>query len=105
MITSKYKLGYNKTHLIKYKNYSFDKIKNKLYKNQKQIFMTRKELLLLSLLFKNQGLIVRYHILDKIVWYNSDVTDNARRTFIYRLKTKFNDLNIKIERNLGVGLF
>jgi DNA-binding response OmpR family regulator len=89
----------------KYKNYLFDKHENKLYdKNKKEISLTKKEILLLSLLFNNQNSIITYNVIDSTVWKDNFVSDSTRRIFLHRFKNKFKDFNLNTEQNIGIKL-
>lgn len=90
---------------ISYGSYIFDKKNNSLLKDGENILLSKKEKLFISLLFYNLNRIISYEIIDTTVWQDEMVSDNTRRTFLYRLKNKFQDIDIKIEKNIGIGLF
>ncbi len=86
-------------------NYIFDKKENILYKDNIPVILTKKEHLFMMLLFNNINMIISYEVIDETVWHDTLVADNARRTFIYRFKTKLPHLHVKIEKGIGVGVF
>ena len=68
--------------------YQFDKSRRVLVKEGKTIFLTKKELLFISVLVKNLGVFVLHDEIKKSVWTNKKVTDSAIRTFIKRVREK-----------------
>jgi len=82
--------------------YSFDCYKNILYKNGNIITLTKKERLFFSLFFHNLDVVLPYNILDEILWTNTNVHNNTRRTFLYRIRKRFPGLDFKIIRNVGI---
>jgi len=87
-----------------YNDYRFCSVDEKLYLKDKLIVLSEKETLFFNLIFSNLNNIVLYDTLDKTVWTNNYVSDNTRRTFIYRIRKKFTNLNLTIEKNLGIKL-
>ncbi len=90
---------------ICYKDYYLDRNNLNFYKNNKQIKLSKKEELFICLLFHSFDTIILYSVIDLTIWHDCAVSDNTRRTFFYRFRNKFEDLNIKIEKNIGIGLF
>lgn len=86
-------------------DYVFYKKENILYKDKAPVILTKKESLFMMLLFNNINMIISYEVIDETVWHDTFVADNARRTFIYRFKTKLPNLHVKIEKGIGVGVF
>lgn len=97
----KFHLGAENNDLI-YKNYVFNKENHLLLKNGIEIELSKKEQLFVGLLFTNKNNPISYEVLDKTLWFDKCVSDNARRTFIYRFKHKFDDFEINIEKNVGL---
>lgn len=90
--------------LIKYKGYEYNPNKKELLYNNELVELTKKESLFISLIFTHIDSIVNYETIDKTVWFDQFVSDNTRRTFIYRVKNKLPQLNLKLEKNVGIGL-
>ncbi len=84
--------------------YRFDVDKNILYKQNQPVTLTKKEQLFLSLFFHNLGTIIPYSVIDEVIWKNNSVNDNTRRTFIYRIKKRFPDIDFKTINNTGIIL-
>ena len=81
--------------------YQFDKSKRVLIKDGKTIFLTKKELLFISILVKNLGVFALHEEIKKYVWTNKKVTDSAIRTFIKRVREKTDKEFIKNIPGLG----
>lgn len=81
--------------------YQFDKSRRVLVKEGKTIFLTKKELLFISVLVKNLGVFVLHDDIKKDVWTNKKVTDSAIRTFIKRVREKTDKEFIKNIPGLG----
>lgn len=81
--------------------YQFDKNRRVLVKDGKTIFLTKKELLFISILVKNLGVFVLHDEIKKYVWTNKKVTDSAIRTFIKRVREKTDKDFIKNIPGLG----
>ncbi len=101
----KYELINKVDNFITLNDYKFDKTKNKLLKDNKEVKLTKKEQLFVSLMFNSKGNIVPYSIIDETLWQDRAVNDNARRTFIYRVKSKLVGLEFHIENSIGIALF
>lgn len=82
-------------------DYQFDKSKRVLIKKGETIFLTKKELLFISVLVKNLGVFVLHEEIKKYVWTNKKVTDSAIRTFIKRVREKTDKEFIKNIPGLG----
>lgn len=81
--------------------YQFDKNRRVLVKEGETIFLTKKELLFISILVKNLGVFVLHDEIKKHVWTNKKVTDSAIRTFIKRVREKTDKDFIKNIPGLG----
>lgn len=81
--------------------YQFDKSRRVLVKEGQTIFLTKKELLFISVLVKNLGVFVLHEDIKKSVWTNKKVTDSAIRTFIKRVREKTDKDFIKNIPGLG----
>jgi len=81
--------------------YQFDKNRRVLVKEGVTIFLTKKELLFISVLVKNLGVFVLHDEIKKSVWTNKKVTDSAIRTFIKRVREKTDKEFIKNIPGLG----
>lgn len=81
--------------------YGFDKNKRVLIKDGKTIFLTKKELLFISVLVQHLGVFVLHDEIKKYVWTNKKVTDSAIRTFIKRVREKTDKEFIKNIPGLG----
>jgi|TARA_B100001093_G_scaffold290414_1_gene277303 hypothetical protein len=80
-----------KNSSIKIKNYSLDKNKKKLSKNNSFIILTEKEIQLLELFLNNTSSISKKEILSKVWHYSFDADTHTVETHIYRLRKKIND--------------
>ena len=81
--------------------YQFDKNRRVLVKDGKTIFLTKKELLFISVLVKNLGVFVLHDEIKRHVWINKKVTDSAIRTFIKGVREKTDKEFIKNIPGLG----
>ncbi len=99
----KYNLNSNDNNIV-YKNYIYCFKENKLFYNDIEVDLTKKEKVLVHLLFTNINKIITYDTLENIIWQNNYVLENTRRNLIYRFKKKNPDLNILIEKNVGISL-
>ena len=81
--------------------YQFDKNRRVLVKDGKTIFLTKKELLFISVLVKDLGVFVLHDEIKRHVWINKKVTDSAIRTFIKRVREKTDKEFIKNIPGLG----
>lgn len=82
--------------------YLFDMEEQCLYKDAKHIKLSEKEKKFFQLVFNNLGSIITYEMIDEVVWSHEPVSDNTRRTFIYRVKQKFPDLEIQTVKDMGI---
>ncbi|WP_324171558.1 response regulator [Sulfurimonas sp.] len=104
LTVAKYKLTMNKDNIIKINGYDFDKTNNKLFKDKQEIKLTKKEQLFIALIFNSKGSVVPYTVIDEVIWQGKLVTDNTRRTFLYRIKHKLVNLEFCVQKSLGILL-
>ncbi|MDQ7062528.1 MAG: response regulator [Sulfurimonas sp.] len=91
----------NNESIIKLGNYEFN-IEYKILKQEDQIIkLTEKELLLVSILFKNIGNIVSKERIDEYVYKNTLSSDDSLRRLVSRTREKIIGLNIKAEPKQG----
>ncbi len=101
----KYNLSLSQNSTITINKYTYNKITKELQYENEIINLTKKEHLFIALFTTNLNAIIPYNIIDKTVWYKDFVSENTRRTFIYRIKNKLKGLDFRIEKNIGIGLF
>lgn len=82
--------------------YIFDMEEQSLYKDAKHIKLSEKEKKFFQLVFNNLRSIITYEMIDEVVWSHEPVSDNTRRTFIYRVKQKFQDLEMQTIKDMGI---
>lgn len=70
------------------KGYIYNQKSKVLQHEDKQISLTKKEISFLELLFKNGERITSYEELQRVVWYDTIMTDNALRSLIRNLRKK-----------------
>ena len=58
--------------------------------------LTKKELEVLDILYKNINKNISYEYLKDIVWINKDISDSTVQNVVSRLKKKLDDINIEI---------
>ena len=80
-----------KNSSIKIKNYSLNKNKKKLFKNDNFIILTEKEIQLLELFLNSDTSISKNEILSQVWHYSSNTDTHTVETHIYRLRKKIND--------------
>ena len=102
---SKFELLKDDINIIQIQDYEYNKITKELIYKNTQIKLTKKEQLFVSLMFSNVNTIVPYEIIDQSVWQNSYVVDYNRRTFLSRIRSKLINLDIHVEKNIGIGIF
>ena len=69
-------------------DYEYDWNQKLLLHKKNLIPITKKEILFLELLFKNKQNITSYEELQRVVWQDSVMTDNALRSLIRGLRKK-----------------
>lgn len=87
------------------KNHSFDKKDKKLFYQDKEVRLTKKENIFISILIKNLNEYVSYELLESLIWYDEIIVDSSKRTFYSRVRQKFPELSFKTQRALGIGVF
>lgn len=102
---SKFELLKDDINIIQIQDYEYNKMTKELIYKNTQIKLTKKEQLFVSLMFSNVNTIVPYEIIDQSVWQNSYVIDYNRRTFLSRIRSKLINLDIHVEKNIGIGIF
>lgn len=85
-------------------NYRFDTEEKILMQDGKKIKLTEKEKKFFQLAVNNPESIITYDIIDQVVWSHEPVSENTRRTFIYRVKHKFPDLNFQTIKDMGIKI-
>ena len=70
------------------KPYFFDLNKNILYNEHKNVKLTKKELLLVTLLIKNRDKITPKEEIKEYIWNDKDTHDTLLRTLVKRLRIK-----------------
>jgi DNA-binding response OmpR family regulator len=70
------------------KSYFYDLNKNILYFKDKEIKLTKKELLFVTLLIKNRNKITSKEDIKKHIWNNKDADDTLLRTLVKRIRVK-----------------
>jgi len=84
--------------------YTHDIHLNKIYYNEKEIFLTSYEKRLFLLLFYKKGIVSTHEEIDEVVWADMFVSNDKRRQLLHRLKKKLPYDSIKVERGLGYKL-
>lgn len=93
--------NHNLMELEKDKDYKYDYEKKELRYKEEDIILNRKEILFFELLILNQDRVVKYEEIERHVWSDDFMTDNAIRSLIRNLRKK---LPTDILYNLsGVG--
>jgi DNA-binding response OmpR family regulator len=78
-------------------NLVLDKVKQTLFKNEKEVLLTKKEYCLIELFMSRQNVILtRAQILEKVWDINRDPFSNTIETHILNLRKKIGDKNKKI---------
>lgn len=82
--------------------YIFDLQENRLYKDASIIRLSGKEERFFILVFNQLDSVIHYSMLDQAIWNGEYVSDNTRRTFLYRIKQKFPDLPVQTIKDVGI---
>lgn len=83
----------NQNDVIKYKDIEVNTRKSVITKDNKEIVLTKNEMLILSYLLLNRGKIVSRDELMTDLWNNNEfINDNALTVNISRLRTKLKDI-------------
>lgn len=99
----KYNLLYKQRVFLN--DYSFDKLKGKVFYKNSEIALTKKELKLFELLFFYKNSYISYTLIKEKLWDDEFVSDTAIRIIISRFKKKLEYLDIKLKWGEGIGLF
>ncbi len=83
---------------------SYDRKRGVVLKNEEEIFLTKKELLLLELLVRNRGKIVPFETIDFEIWPEMVISESTRRSLIHRLRQKCCKDAIRTMSGIGVVL-
>jgi DNA-binding response OmpR family regulator len=90
-----------KSSLVKFGNLIIDTNNFEIKKNNKKIYLTRKEFTLLNLLIENIGKVVSRGTIMELVWDSSvDPFSNTIETHIRNIRNKIGDLNKNIIVNI-----
>lgn len=85
-------------------SYDYCPIHQTFYRNEEVIELTQKEKSFLEALIRANGAIVSYDHLSEMIWYGEEVSDEARRQLVYRLKHKLPDFPLKLVKGIGYKL-
>ena len=86
------------------KDYKYDFINHILYNNEKEIELTKKEILFLELFSKNLHHVATYEELEEYVWEGEDTNLVNIRAMIKRLRKKIPAESIVIVKGMGYSL-
>lgn len=92
--------------IISYKELSINTKKGIIKKEEKEVVLTKNEIIILNYLLMNQNRIVKRDELMTDLWNNNEyINDNALTVNISRLRAKLNELgyNDAIETRKGIG--
>ena len=92
--------------IISYKGLSINTKKGIIKKEEKEVILTKNEMIILNYLLMNQNRIVKRDELMTDLWNNNEyINDNALTVNISRLRAKLNELgyNDAIETRKGIG--
>ena len=84
--------------------YKYDFDKKAIYENEQEIFLTKNESLLLTLLVSSDEEIISNEAVNYAIWKNSEGSDLSRRQLIHRLKTKLPNLEVFSVKGVGIGI-
>ena len=91
--------------LLEFDNdYKYDFINHILYHNEKEIELTKKEILFLELFSKNLHHVATYEELEEYVWEGEDTNLVNIRAMIKRLRKKIPSESIVIVKGMGYSL-
>ena len=85
------KKKFSKNSSIKIKKYQLDKNEKKLFKEDKYVILTEKEIKLLELFLMNSKPVTKDYILEQVWNYSSEADTHTVETHIYRLRKKINE--------------
>jgi len=81
--------------------YNYDMKKERLFKDDREVTLNKKEQSFLYLLVKNAGEITSNEMIKNYVWNDKDVCDNTLRTTIKKLRDKLDSNFIQNLRGIG----
>ena len=87
------------TNDLKYSFYS-----KELYENSNSIKLTKKEIDFIELLLKHYNTVVQYHIIQRDIWEEKQMSDAALKNFVFRLRKKVKNSFISTVANVGYKL-
>mgnify|MGYP001260902016 CR=1 FL=1 len=79
---------------------TLDLLNSSIIVNDKIVYLTKKEMLFLNLLFRNSGSLVTYEMIEELVWYddNKVMTSTSLRTLVKNIRKK---LSFDIVQNIS----
>lgn len=87
---------------IEFGEFTFDCVRNRLFKNNEEVFLTPKELDLLSLLIKERGKVVTHEMIVDKLWSSSEqISSGAIRVYINDIKKAIGKERITNIRGVG----
>jgi len=101
---SKNKTDIDLNDIIINEKYKYSQKLSKLYDNQTEVKLNKKQIELLDVLVKNINHIVHYDVLVNRIWEDDDIADSALRTLIYSLRKLLPDLPIISHSKMGYML-
>lgn len=84
--------------------YTFDILNKTLFLEKEQVYLTKKELLFLEILIKNQKRAVKYNELNNYVW-EGEMSEDAMRSIAKELRKKISKETIKNISGIGYQLY
>jgi len=81
-------------------SFIFDTLNKTLFKNEEQVVLTKKELLFLELLIKNNKRAVTYDELNYYVW-DGNMSEDAIRSVVKELRKKLSKQSVKNVSGIG----
>lgn len=97
---------YNKTNIIKIKEFTFDTLNLRVFKNNTEIKLTSLETRLLFLLINNLNKTITREILLEYIWEwtGNDVNDNTLTVYFKRIRDKLDSSIIITYKAIGYGI-
>ena len=84
--------------------YSYCTVHQTLYRDDSVVDLTQKEKSFLEALIQANGAIVPYDSFAYSIWEGEEVSDEARRQLVYRLRNKLSDFPLKLVKGVGYKL-
>ncbi|RXJ78463.1 hypothetical protein CRV03_00080 [Arcobacter sp. F155] len=91
----------DKIEPISLNNYIYDSKNKALFKDSKQVKLTKKEEQFLHILIQNKNTLVSNEYIDLVLWHDSMTYDENRRQLLFRLRKKIPDLEIQTIKGEG----